>query len=370
MKRSIAFVLALILLSVSLFSCSPKKEYTPVITYGTQSISVNIFTFLLSQAKTMSLLTLGQTSDNAEFWDTESGVFLSDFIMEDTLSTAMSMAYYADAAVMAGAQLTSEEKDAIKASLDEMVSSKGSKQNFNIYMSEFGVDYDILTEYYYLQSLATKGKDIVLGEGGAFPVTDADCRKYYEENYVTMRHFNLNNINKIGANGKAVALTESEKADVDARANEIYDMLSQGHDMAEFAAESTDEFLTYYPMGFTFPTTDMLHSLASAVEESGKFNVFGLYYYLLNNVEGFADAAFSDEVSTVSRFENDKGIFFTQKLPLDAEMYEYYKPLIYDSGVLEPQKTKELMELKKSEFIIDTATLDTFSVKGASIITE
>jgi hypothetical protein len=28
------------------------------------------------------------------------------------------------------------------------------------------------------------------------------------------------------------------------------------------------------------------------------------------------------------------------------------------------------MELKRSEFIIDTATIDTFSVKGASIITE
>ncbi|MBQ9940443.1 MAG: hypothetical protein IJO74_02765 [Clostridia bacterium] len=370
MKRIVSVALCIVLL-ISLSSCSDGNTGQPVLSYGEQSLSANIFTFLLSQTKTMSLMSIGQMSDSVEFWDTPSGMVMAEYIMNDTISTAMSLAYYADCAVKSGFVIEKEDEKLIKSAVDTMMEGYGmTKQEFNVYMSQFGMDYNSLADYYRLQTLATYGKTLVLGEGGTYPITDDDCLEYYKENYVTLRHINLNNINKVEANGKTIPLTEQEKAQVNAQADDIQKALEEGHDITEFASLSTDKTIQLYPAGVTIPVTDVLYELASAWGESKnqEFNAFELYWYLLNSVEGFAEFILGAEQNQIKRLDTTSGIFFLEKLPLDMEMYEVFKGVIYNGGAVEPEKTKALMKELEPEFVIDTLVLNSFTVKGAAVM--
>ncbi|MBE6688915.1 MAG: hypothetical protein E7588_06520 [Ruminococcaceae bacterium] len=373
MKRIISCILALVMVlsAVLLAGCSSGEKYQPLITYGTRSVSTNMFGYILSQAKTMALYSLGQTADAPEVWETDGGKILADYITEDAVSTAMSLVYYASAADAAGEKLTEEDVKKTEENLEALMTGYNvNKSGLNSIMANYGVNYDILKEYYSLQQLAAKGKSYVLGEGGSYPITDRDYLDYYNKNYVTLRHLNLNNINKVGANGKEVLLTDEEKAQVEAQAASIEAGLAAGQQLSEFAALSTDALLEAYPDGLTLPTeNNILYAMAYAAEqEKSAFNVFGLYYYLLNNVEGFAETALAGEMGKVTRMDTDKGIFFVEKMPLNQDMFPLYKEIMKEDGSLEPIKTKELMKAKESEFVIDTATLDTFTVKGTAVI--
>lgn len=372
MKRTLAFLMALVMLSACavMTGCSGKEKYQPLISYGDKSVSVNMFTYILSSAKTVALYSLGQSADVPEMWDTEGGKMFADYIMEDALKTSMSMVYYAATAEAYGETLTQEDKKEIEDTLNSLMQSYNvNKSGFNKMMAAYGVNYDILKEYYQLQYLAQKGKSYVLGEKGTHPITDEDYREYYNQNYITLRHLNLNNINKVGANGKEVILTDEEKAAVEAQAAQIEAALAAGQDLSEFSALSTDALLDAYPDGLTIPTQpNLLYAMSYAAEQEGTFNVFGLYYYLLNNVEGFSQTALEGGIGEVKRIDTDKGIFFIQRMELNQDMFGLYKEIMIEDGSLEPQKTKELMESLKDEFTIDNAVLDTFSVKGAGVI--
>ena len=163
-------------------------------------------------------------------------------------------------------------------------------------------------------------------------------------------------------------LTDEEKAAVEAQATEIELGLASGQDLSAFADMSSDAFLSTYPAGITIPTTSELYTLAYAAEQEGVFNAFGLYYYLLNNVAGFADTALSAENGTVKRVNTEKGIFFIQKTAPEADMYELYSEIMKESKTLEPQKTRDLMQSIESEFVIDREVLDSFTVKGTPMI--
>lgn len=295
---------------------------------------------------------------------------MADYIFDDALNTAMSLVYYASVAQQNGIVLTKDDEKDIEDSLESLMTSyKVDKNGLNSMMAEYSMNYDLLKEYYRLQKLASAGKEYALGEGGPHAITDDDYREYYKANYYTLRHLNLNNINKLGENGKEVILSDEEKAAVNAQADNIELALAAGADLADYAELSSDNFLKLYPSGITLPVSAELYQLAYAAEEkSGDFNVFGLYYYLINNVEGFADAVTGSAENAVSRIENNKGIFFIQHLPLDMSMFELYKDIIIAGGSLESQVTKELMTELKPEFVIDEATLATFSVKGAAMM--
>lgn len=371
MKRIISLVLvAVMLLSCAAFCGCSHEEYQSLITYGAKTVNTNTFTYILTQAKTLALYSFGQTSDSSEVWDTEAGQALAQYIFDDAVNTAMSLVYYADVAEQNGVTLTKDEEKEIKDSLDDLMSSYNvDKKGLNSMMAEYGMNYNLLTEYYKLQKLANKGKTLVLGEGGTHAITDDDYMEYYTANYYTIRHLNLNNINKVGENGKEVILTDDEKAAVNAQADDIELSLAAGATLVDYADVSSDDFLKLYPAGITVPLTSELYSLAYAAEEKNSdFNVFGLYYYLINNVEGFADAVTGSAENAVSRIETDKGIFFVQHMPLDTDMFELYKDIIAAGGSLESQKTKELMTELKPEFSIDDAALATFTVKGAAVM--
>ncbi len=369
MKRIISLILALSMLFACLFiaGCSG-KSYQPLITYGTKSISVNMFTYLLSQAKTMALYTLmGQTTDAPEAWDTDTGKLLADYIKEDAVSTAMSVVYYAQMAEENGISLTEEDKKQIQDNLDTLVESHGSKNALNTAMASYGVNYDIIKEYFTLQLLAQKGMSFVLGENGTHPITNDDYLEYYNENFATLRHISLNNINKLADTGKTTVLTDDEKAAVEKKADDIMLSVASGDDLSVFAADSNDALMEAYPDGLTIPLLpDMLYQLAYTAEQEGTFNVFGLYYYLLTNVEGFNDTAKTLSQGEVKRMDTQKGIYILQKMPLNMEMFELYKEIMIANATLEPIKTKQLIKSLESEFVVDQATLDTFTVKGAT----
>lgn len=374
MKRIISAALALTILvsCVFLAGCSEEK-YPALVTYGDTEVSVNMFNYMLSQSKTMTLYSMSKTSDDASYWDTDQGKIIAADIMDNAIFNAKLMAYYAETAAQNGLSLTNEDNDEIKTMLDEMTALYGGKEGFNSAVANNGVNYDIIKDLYELQKLAEKGRDLVVGENGTHPITDDDYMTYYKGNYVTLRHINLNNVNKIDpTTSKAVPLTEEEKATVEAQATQIEVGLASGQALSDFASESADSFMSLCPTGLTLPTASAeLLTLAYAAENEEDptyLNIFGLYYYLMNNVEGFADAAVNLTEGEVKRLNTSKGIFFLQKLPLDMEMYDAFRNIMTETSSVESLKTRELIQEMDSQFTVDSDALSSFTVKGTSII--
>lgn len=370
MKRVISLLMAILFVvgAVFLGGCAG-KEYPPIITYGQKSVSINMFNYIFSLSKTMALSNLGITQEQEEeLWQSSVGEVFAQEIKNDAVNTAMSMAYFADIAEKEGIQLTKQEQNSIEDQMDQMLTQyKVNKNGFNEMMSVCGANYDVVKDFLTLQLLANKGKEKALGQNGVHAVTEQEYLDYYNQNFVTVRHICVNNVNKVEANDKVVVLTDEEKAVKDAQIEDIMMSLASGQDLSDFAEFSSDDLLKYQPQGVTIPLTTLLYQMAYIAEESQTpFNFYGLYYYFLQNISGFSKAVTEGKQGEYQKLQSDKGMFIIQCLPIDMQKYESYKSIFSQDGSVEAIKIIDLMQQMKDEFVIDQANLDSFTAQNVS----
>ncbi len=242
--KKIGFLaLSILLTSVMLFSCGDTEN---VLYYDDKdgniasAMNENMFSYHLSENKTMYLYSMGFDTDSEQFWgiSTEEGgktigeiatemvlasgknIVASDYLYEILKSTTgeEGKKQFADADLQIEKQL-----DAL---ISELTSSNGGKANLEAYLSGFGVDLKNLREYYkmYYRMNALRG---------SVSATEEEMKTYFSENYSVVKHILVNTSFRIRDDGSRVSLTEEEKAEKKALAENIMLALSNGENFEE-----------------------------------------------------------------------------------------------------------------------------------------
>ena len=246
-----ALLLALVMLSTSLMVGCSKSE--PAITYKGESVSSAIFRYLCCQKKTdylyeaygldSSSYSSSNLVDNAAIWTAVSseGISVSDTLKAEVLDELMLYLYMSNYAKSLGYQLGADEKQYIKSEFDNVVSNYGDKRSFNSEMKKYGVDYEEVLAFNYLQTMAYQGMSLMFGEDGPNRISEQALKKHYNANYATVSLIYINTSTKSYANGKVVGLPEDEKAEKIALADEVYAKVQEGADFATLIEEYSDE---------------------------------------------------------------------------------------------------------------------------------
>ena len=218
-----ALLLALVMLSTSLMSACSAEE--AAITYKGETVTCAIFRSLSSQKKTdylyeaygldPSTYSSSNLQDNPMIWTMtdENGTTVADTLKAEVLDELMLYLYMSNYAKSLGYELGAEEKKYIKSEFDNVVSNYGDKRSFNADMKKYGVNYDQVLEFNYLQTMAYQGMSLMFGEGGSHRISDQALKNHYNSNYATVSLVFNNTKYKTLSNGKQVGVLEEEKAE-------------------------------------------------------------------------------------------------------------------------------------------------------------
>lgn len=182
---SLALVCVLLLSALSLTSCSGKKVME--IEESGVSLSVNEIEFFMTRMKGL-LQSYGYGVSSSAWWGTimnSQGLTLDEYYKTRTLEEAsryMIAQYLFD---KEGLELSRDEKDKIKASIDDLVELAGSKNKLNSLLSEYGVNIKMLEKIYTGELKMEKLKEYYFGTDG-LKAENGEQRKqeYFEESFV------------------------------------------------------------------------------------------------------------------------------------------------------------------------------------------
>ncbi len=249
--RLTAFVLMLVLLAFPLASCSGVDTSTAV-EYEKGKVSCATYQYLCSLKKTEYLyeaygitssdMSSSQLQDNPAIWEAKAadGTTVADTLKGEVLDDIKLLLYMKNVAEKEGYKLDSERKALVEKEFDKMVASIGSKSEFNKEMEKYGINYDQMLEYNFLQAIAYQGMQLLFGENGTMKVSVDAAQKYFKNNYATVSYLFINTKNKTYSNGKVVALPTEEKEAKKNLADDVFQKAKAGEDFASLVMNHSD----------------------------------------------------------------------------------------------------------------------------------
>ena len=334
--RALALVLTLALFCpLFLTGCSGKKA---AVSYKGEDVSQGVFSYLCSMKKTDYLyeaygvtsdqISSSQLQDNAMIWSAkaEDGSTIGDTLKAEVLDAVMLMLYLQNYAAEQGYSLDKEQKNMIKNKFNQMVAEYGSVKLFNKEMASYGIDYDQMLAYNYLQAMSYYGNELLFGENGKYVISEETAKQYFEDNYITVGCIFINTKNKTYPNGKVVALPDNEKAEKQALAEEVYEKVLAGEDFASLALSFSDQKITEEDAkdGYTFAKGGFV---------SGKPE----------------EKAFALKQGEIARVETDSGVYILKKM---ARNDAYFKS-VSASIISDLEELKKLSLVTAEKFELD-----------------
>ncbi len=328
MKKIITALLCMaMVLSVSFASCS-SNESKSVITYGDVSVNENVFFYMLTLGKTETLQSYsGATTDIPALWAQSmgEGVTFDDLIYLDRQLDIRVKVFFADYALQHNGALTSDEKKEVVAQMDTLIENFGTKAALNKYLEEYAMNYNLLKEYYELEALYSKGLAMAYSAGGEYEIPIEDAMKYYENNFVTVKHIAIGTeYAGTDKDGNYIYYTDDEKQTKLDLVKSITDGLASGESWEKYASLSEDGFASSNPDGYTIKQGVLDSSMKGyenvsfslAVGEWDTFELEGVSTYIIKRVE-LNDADFEncytsilsdliDVSSTQAALDNDE----------------------------------------------------------------
>lgn len=264
--KNIIRVLALILTAALVFgmliSCAAS---TPaVMKYKDSSISASMYSYWLSTYKSSFLSYYNSSLDSDEFWSSPATDNMSaeeyalELINKNIKYILVGMQLFREY----GLKIDSDTTAAINEDLAEKTDYFGSRAELNSALSEFGINADILKEIYIAEEKLYAVYDYLYGDNGIEKVTDAQIDQYYEDNYSRIRYIVVYTNQKVvtDENGEAqydsegnvltAELSDEEKAEKQAKVEEIMLCVNAGDDFAALQTNYNEVDMSYYSDGF------------------------------------------------------------------------------------------------------------------------
>ena len=205
--RWVSLSLALLLLFPLLTGCSSKgKTLLTMKKDGVQvTFSVNYYRLLLSRLKgdyidNQYVNESGKTADKDAFWqvqDTYNGKTvqtLDEYLREQVLEDCQIFLAALWLFETRGLSLTSEAKESVEQEMEDLVNDygNGSKVKLNSILADYGINYDLLKEFYLIQEKAKAVKNDLYGANGSLIGTGIK-NAYLNENYIRFKQIYLPN---------------------------------------------------------------------------------------------------------------------------------------------------------------------------------
>ena len=202
-----AFSLALLLLVPIFAGCSSKgKTLLTMKKDGVKvTFSVNYYRFLLSRLKgnyidNRYVNESGKTADQAAFWqvkDTYNGKTtqtLDEYLREQILEDCQIFVAALWMFEKSGLSLSAEAKASVEQEMTDLVNDygNGSKTKLNAILSDYGMNYDLLKEFYLIQEKVKAVKTDLYGANGSLIGTGIKDA-YMNENYIRFKQIYLPN---------------------------------------------------------------------------------------------------------------------------------------------------------------------------------
>ena len=287
-----------------------------------------------------SSVSSSQLQDNASIWQATSsdGSTVADTLKSEVLDEAKLFLYMSHYAKSKGYTLGVEEKKLVKKEFDNLVSNYGDKKTFNREMKKYGVSYDDMLEYNYLQTLAYQGINLLFGDNGTQRISDENLGKYYKNNYATAACIFINTKDKTYSNGKVVGMPEEEKQEKLALAEDLFAKVQAGDDFAALALEYSDQAIDEESAkkGYTFSKGGFVNAQAEEKIWSMKNGEF-------------------------ARVDTDGGVYILYRKPLNADAFEKVKENIRTQ--LEEVKKYALVSEVDKEFKINEKFLNELNIQ-------
>ncbi len=188
-RRSMALLLGLSLLTGSLALTGCADRGPTLAELEGNEISVNLYQFMLSRVKG-TLSRAGYSVGSDAFWDTivdANNTTYDEYFRQAALTDTRR--YLAALVLFEEYDLTlpESEYDRIDKELEEYVRDAGSKSEFNAELAGFGVNYDLLRDFYIIEAKFNYVRDHIYGKNGA-KVAAQVRQEYLEKNAVAFRH--------------------------------------------------------------------------------------------------------------------------------------------------------------------------------------
>lgn len=342
MKKRLTAALCLLLTALMLMTSCSSQKGEAVMSYGDVSIDENIFFYMLALRKSEILQEYsGATTDIPVLWaqNIGDGVTFDDYsYLECQLNMRMKL-FFADYALKHNGKLTSEEKKQIVTQMDGIVESFGSKAALNKYLETYTVNYDMLSDYYELEALYSKGLSMAFSEGGEYEIPIEDAQTYYQNNFVTVKHIAIGTeYAGTDEDGNYIYFTEEEKEERQLLIDGVVKSLEEGEDWDKYSALSEDNFPKLNPDGYTITRGVLDKSMA-----------------------GYESVAFSLDVGEWDTFELEgTSVYIIKRVPLLESDFQNCYPTIMKK-LLEASALQATLENDES-FVINDELIDVYNM--------
>ncbi len=352
--KAIAAVLAILMLSASLVSCSGGGE--AVMTLGRHEISENLYQLYLSRVKGNydvgdSALWREEDADGRTYNE-----IFTEFVQDNMKTMLCAMKLFDDYNFRLPEDAVSDIDADMKEMLDERAG--GSKSELNAILANYGVNYDILRDSYIMEAKVDYLEEYLYGEDGVERITVTERNRYYSENYVHIKQIFLYTANKPQTDsegnykyddeGNVLTrdFTDAEIAEQERRAKEAMSKLADGADFDSLIYEySEDDANTAYPAGYYFTK--------------------GSQY-----VEEVVEAAFELPENEYTMLNSEYGIHIIKRLPLEEKGYATEQNKDFFTDFEENLKT-ELFTKKLKQFegdiVTDEELLGKYDIIGSKV---
>lgn len=192
--RVLALLLVLMLSLAVLASCGSSKGKT-MLRVGSATLSVNEYELLLSRMKG-TVARVYQDAVKDSFWETTiglDGTTYSDYFTAQVLETAKTYAialYLFDEYKLSLPESAIEKVDEEMDGLLNGTDGDGSKSQLNQILSQYGMNYDMLREFYVTEAKVDYLRTYLYGADGG-KITAGVKEQYMQENYVCFKQIFL-----------------------------------------------------------------------------------------------------------------------------------------------------------------------------------
>ena len=269
--KNLKRIIALLLVAVSVFllvSCADtevSEENGYVVTCGDTNLDFAAFYSELYNYKNDFLFNyLELDADNPAIWSQDSPAgnseTVGDTVKRMALENVAQFAWVVEYAKDNGAVLDENDLADLEEGYNKLKENLGSEEAYQEYLKTLSFDDESFKEYLKETLYYDKGFRLLTGENGLYAITDEEYEKFYEENFYSVKHIFINDLNKEDEDGNTVELTAEEKKEKEAKAEKIFADLESGTDFETLYMLSEDGMSTSYPDGITF-TYGMIESV-------------------------------------------------------------------------------------------------------------
>ncbi|MGB4466345.1 MAG: hypothetical protein WBI55_09580 [Eubacteriales bacterium] len=190
-----ALIIAAATIAIVLSACGNAGE--PALEYGDIVVTSRMYEYWAAHYKAVFMRSYAGISDTDEFWDSEASdgmtaeEYLSSTLLENVKKNVAGAWLFDYMGLKFTSKMRKEIKEGIKSLRDNL--TDGKKRAFNEYLSQFGINDDILYDIYVMDAKVSYCYNYLFGKSGIAEISDNDRKIFLDENYTHIQHLYINN---------------------------------------------------------------------------------------------------------------------------------------------------------------------------------